>query len=819
MSNAKRKTSGRVVLISALMGSAAALVATGVSNAVAQEAGGDVKQQAQAGAAPVAFSIPAQPLAQALTQFGRQSGLQVAVDAAAVAGKSTNGVNGTMSTQSALQQLLAGTGVTYRFTSPNAVSVVAPTAGSSGALQLDPVQVQGNLVPPQAEIGNLPPPFAGGQVARGERVGILGNRDYMNTPFSATTYTEKYIQDNQARTLVDVVQNDPTIRSTFGAATYDDRLFIRGFAVSMGDLAFNGLYGINSIYAMPMAGIERVEVFRGPSAMLGGMARRGAVGGTINFVPKRAPDAGITQATALYSMNANFGGQIDYGRRFGPDNELGIRVNAFYQGGPTAVNYQSDSLLNATLGFDYRSADTRLDADFGYINRNIVGAQGGTLVAPGLLVPAAPNAAANYYQPWEFLTYNTTYGMLRFEHDIVDNLTAFIKAGGARNNAASLLAFPTITNTSGSTTATPSKSLAWQENISLEAGARGRFTTGFLRHEAALSGSYLVGWTANANNATPAVASNIFAPAIRPVPNLTTAAQGAVTTSQSVLSSVGLIDAISALDDKIQLIGGVRWQQIQVSNWSATTGLPTPGYAQSAVTPTVSLVVRPWNYLSFYGNYIQALEQGPTAGPGLANAGAVFAPFISTQWEAGAKLDLGDFGATVSLFQISKPSSFTNAATNTLVVQGEQVNSGIEFTMFGEPIKGLRPLGGFVAMSPVLTSTPNGTNNGHYAPGVPQFQANLGVDWDAPWVRGLTVGGRVVYTGQTFVDPANLQPVPAWTRVDLSAKYVFERPDGKPVGLRAQVLNVGNNNYWMATTGFVTQGTPRTFMLSLTADF
>jgi len=139
--------------------------------------------------------------------------------------------------------------------------------------------------------------------------------------------------------------------------------------------------------------------------------------------------------------------------------------------------------------------------------------------------------------------------------------------------------------------------------------------------------------------------------------------------------------------------------------------------------------------------------------------------------------------------------------------------------MFGEPIKGFRPVGGFLAMSPVLTSTLNGTNNGHYAPGVPQFQANLGLDWDTPWVKGMTVGGRLIYTGQAFLDPANLQSVPAWTRVDLSAKYVFERTDGKPIAIRGQVTNVGNNNYWMAVPGYLTQGAPRTFMLSLTADF
>ncbi len=263
-------------------------------------------------------------------------------------------------------------------------------------------------------------------------------------------------------------------------------------------------------------------------------------------------------------------------------------------------------------------------------------------------------------------------------------------------------------------------------------------------------------------------------------------------TSQNVLSSISLIDAMSAWDERVQLIGGVRVQSVQTSNWSGVTGLPTPGYSQSAVTPSVSLVVRPWKEFALYGNFIQALEQGPTAGAGTLNAGQAFAPFVSTQFEVGAKLDLGNFGATLSAFQITRPSSFINPATNMLVVDGQQRNQGIEFTMFGEPVKGLRPIGGFTVLSPLLTSTLNGTNNGNYAPGVATFQANLGLDWDTPWVQGLTVGGRMIYTVNAYIDPANNFEVPAWTRFDVSAKYVFERADGKPIALRGQILNVGN---------------------------
>ncbi len=247
-------------------------------------------QQAQADRTST-FDIPAQPLARALTSFGQQAGLQIAVDPATISGKTGNTVTGAMTAEQALRQLLSGTGASFRFSSPRAVTVSGgPDAGAgSSALQLDPLRVQANAVPPQAEIGNLPPAYAGGEVARGGRVGALGNRDYMDTPFSTTTYTERYIEQTQSRTLADAVADDPTIRPIYGQGQWDDRLQIRGFQLGTSDMAFNGLYGITPTFTMDLAGVERIEVFRGPSAMLSGMPPNGAVGGTINFVPSGRP--------------------------------------------------------------------------------------------------------------------------------------------------------------------------------------------------------------------------------------------------------------------------------------------------------------------------------------------------------------------------------------------------------------------------------------------------------------------------------------------------------------------------------------------------
>lgn len=806
--------SARSLTATALLAAVAVTGLPGLSSAQERPAGEAAQSQ------PRSFNIPPQPLAGALAAFGQQSGMQVSISAGVAQGVQSGGVTGSMTPRQALERLLAGTGITYTLTGGNTAMLQPISASSPAATQLDPVRVQANAPPLQAEIGNLPPAYAGGQVARGGRVGLLGERDYMETPYSTTTYTEKYIQDQQARTLIEVVQDDPTIRPFFAQGAWNDTIVIRGFTA--GTASFNGLFGIAPDFALPMAGIERVEVFRGASSMLTGVANEGAVGGTVNLVPKRATDQPINQVTALYTSNSQLGVAADVGRRFGPDNAAGLRLNAYYSDGKTPANLNNDQLLNLTAGFDYRGEDTRLDADFGWMQRNINGLRSEIYVAPGLQVPPAPSSYNNASQPWQFYDSNSVYGLLRFEHDFTPSTTGFLRIGGQRSTGNVLIGFPTISNAQGDTNSFSIRAVIVSEYLSSEAGVRTRFNTGSIRHEVSLNGLYLLTQTATAFTPIAPAASNIYSPIIQPTPNYFFAPTAAVPSSQQLQTSIGLIDSMFAFDDRVQLLAGGRVQRVQVSNYGPFGYVTpaTPGSDQSAITPTVALVVRPVKELSLYGNFIQALEPGPVAGAGFANAGEAFPPTVSTQFELGAKIDLGRFGATLSAFSITKPSTLVDLATNTFTVAGEQRNQGIEFTMFGEPLPGLKPLGGFALMNPILTSTAGGVNNGKTAPGVANFQANLGLDWQTPFVKGLGLAGRIVYTGQTYLDPANTQPVPPWTRVDLGASYTFEPLNGKALTARLNVVNVGNTNYWMASpVGSLTQSAARTFYLSLAAAF
>ena len=71
-----------------------------------------------------------------------------------------------------------------------------------------------------ASAEGLSPAYAGGQVARGGRAGILGTQDNMDTPFAITAFTNELIQNQQARSVGDVLQNDPSIRVARGFGNF-----------------------------------------------------------------------------------------------------------------------------------------------------------------------------------------------------------------------------------------------------------------------------------------------------------------------------------------------------------------------------------------------------------------------------------------------------------------------------------------------------------------------------------------------------------------------------------------------------------------------
>ena len=237
-------------------------------------------------AASRVFDIQAQPLAGALTAFGQQSGLQVSVDSAILTGITSPGVNGALEPEQALGRLLAGTGIIWYATDAKTVVLEKPTAdGRADAGTRDGGRRHFRDFDHRPAAAGL----SGRPSGAGARLGALGNRDVFDVPFSVTPFTRDLIDNQQARTVVEVLRNDPsiTINQNANAGGTDDVFNIRGFLSSSFATTFDGLPGLN--FRQPsLEQIERVELFKGPNAFLNGSAGFLTVGGVVNLVPKRA---------------------------------------------------------------------------------------------------------------------------------------------------------------------------------------------------------------------------------------------------------------------------------------------------------------------------------------------------------------------------------------------------------------------------------------------------------------------------------------------------------------------------------------------------
>ncbi|MGA9704426.1 TonB-dependent siderophore receptor [Pseudomonas sp.] len=767
------------------------------------------------------YSIAPGPLGNVLAQFAALSGVPLSFDSKLLNDQQSAGLQGSYTAQSGFMQLLQGSGYSLQSSGANGYTVV-PQAGGD-ALELGATTISG-------ESGAQADTYGGGQVARSARLGVLGNRSINDVPFSVVSYTAKTIADQQARTVGDVLLNDASVRQSSGFGNFSQVFTIRGLPLNTDDIAFNGLYGVLPRQIITTEALERVELFKGPNAFVNGVSPAGSgIGGSVNLVPKRAEDIATRSVTLDTTTDGQAGGHLDLGQRFGEDNRFGARVNLARHGGDTAIEDEFKSSQLVAIALDYRGDRLRVSTDFGYQKERIN--NGRSVVYPtGTKVPKAPSAKDNYAQDWSWSELEDTYGMFNAEYDLNENWTAYM-GGGAKHTRENGQYSSLYVGNNGAGQVGFLYSPHDEDNKSAMGGVNGHFSTGPVTHQINVGLSGIWGEQRSAFEAILRAnrqPGNLYNPTQIPRPSVTyfgSDIHDPRIVGKNRIKSAAVSDTLGFIDDRVLLTLGVRRQTIEVDAWNTTTGARNANYAESITTPVYGLVIKPWEHMSFYANRIEGLAQGPTSpSTGVTNPNVTFAPNRSKQTEAGVKLDWDSYGATLGVYRIEQPNSATNRnpnGTNTFSVDGEQINKGVELNVFGEPVDGLRLLAGATWMHTELTSTSNGLTDGNRAAGVPRFQYNLGADWDIPGIQGAAVNARLLRTGGEYVDAGNSLSIPAWTRVDLGARYGF-KADDTYITLRANVENVANKAYWASAStanNYLTQGEPRTVKLSATVDF
>ncbi|WP_419144766.1 TonB-dependent siderophore receptor [Achromobacter deleyi] len=758
-----------------------------------------------------AYDIPAGTLEDVLGRYGRAAGIVLSFKPEVTAGLQSNGLRGSHDVRGGLDALLAGTGIRVLQQSSASFVLDRPASPAIGTMQLPAVTVTAAAADP-----GLPAPYAGGQIARGGGLGVLGAADAMDVPFSTTNYTVEMLENQQARTLADVVINESSVRTLTSSGGFGEDFQIRGYMVASGDVGLNGLYGLASASRMHAAIMERVEVLKGPGTLMNGIGPGGSIGGGINVVTKRAGDEPLTRLTPTYQSKAQLGGQLDMGRRWGANQEWGIRVNGVYRNGDTTIDDGRQEQALGALALDYRGAALRwsLDAYTQHEDTDNFRPQIGFQPSAASL-PPPPSGRRNFY-PGTRLKLDDSTLATRLEYDISDHLTVYGAAGYRYGTAGQT--FPSgPADELGDFTVTNAYYDSYSRTWTGDIGVRARFDTWGVRHTLTLGATRLDQEAGNAYvTSGTSVPSNIFRPA--PLPEITARRASPSKASETELSSYTLADTLSFADDRLLITAGLRQQRVALDNYSTATGEHDSSYDESAISPVAGIVFKPLSNVSVYGNFTSGLTRGGMAPATAANAGQVFAPYKSRQYEAGVKADWGQVISSVSVFQITRPNAMTDPASNIYGFDGEQRNRGLELAAYGEAMPGLRLMASATFYDATLTRTEGGANDGNDANGVPRHTFNLGVDWDTPWVRGLSLNARVIHTSASYFNAANTLTLPSWTRYDIGARYSAQIL-GRAVVFRANIENLFNKDYWLASGAYATVAAPRTVLLSAQIDF
>ena len=204
------------------------------------------------------FDIAPGPLSDVLPQFARGAGITFTLSPDSIGMITSPGVSGTFTTQDALQHLLEGTGVTFRFTAPTVMTFELRP-------QHESVTVQGGRAPGTDPYADPDAPYKADRLASDKFA-----EPVLNTARTETILTQEALEDKNATTLREVLRSTAgiTLGSGEGGNAFGDRFFIRGFD-ARNDVFVDGVRE-PGVSIRENFDDEQVEILRGPASTFAG---------------------------------------------------------------------------------------------------------------------------------------------------------------------------------------------------------------------------------------------------------------------------------------------------------------------------------------------------------------------------------------------------------------------------------------------------------------------------------------------------------------------------------------------------------------------
>lgn len=621
------------------------------------------------------------------------------------------------------------------------------------------------------------------------------------------------MQDQQAKSLLEVTKNDPSVSEANSALWYD-RVNIRGFYLSVDAYHRDGL-SVNDQAQMPIENKAAVEINKGLSGLRYGMT---SPGGTINYVVKRPTATPVTLLNIFANEFGGRGAHLDTGGRYGENQEFGVRVNLVAENIQTHIDEVYGDRQFTSLLWDWQvSEKLLLELDYEHQQRDITNYAGPGLYDFATIEDAKrilPTLDAKTFIGASWARYPTEqqfYGAKAY-YQINDQWRARVAFQQQYLNRDQTGIYPDIIDP---VTGDVDVSLYYspdqdRDNLGWQTVVEGAFVTGAINHELAFGYDVIERRMTYPDGLDEIFATtNIYKPAALLEPVYSSDASRV--RSETEQESLFITDTLS-YGEHWQLLLGVRHTKPDLN-----------GYRKTATTPTAGLVYKPRDAISFYTSYAEGIEQGSMVpqefnGIPYTNAGSVLKPLQSEQFEVGVKAEIFEnLLLSAAYFDIDKGLKINRFEGGSLRLEqdGSQRHRGVELTATGEFTESLRVLAGVTHFDAEIADTDNDTIRGKRPTGSPETQANIFLDYQMDErIPGLAVNAGVYYVGDKMVSDDNSFAADAYTRWDLGARY---RTGSKlnPITLRLTLENVTDKTYVSNTSwGSWDIGAPRTIKLS-----
>lgn len=630
--------------------------------------------------------------------------------------------------------------------------------------------------------------------------GPWGKMTLLDTPYSINVMSSALLENAQVSSIDNVYKMNPVIQPWSPTNRAVPNFIIRGFTIP--NTSGKMQDGLRSFFLqMPLEDKERIEVLSGVSGFLYGPAN---VGGTINYVlkkPTAEPFANIKiggTGGENYFFHLDLGGPVDRG------GSLSYRLNVMGQDGATVIEDQELKRGLISGAIDWRPAENFLVQFNGaYHQHRVLNQTASWGIQAGVLHPKAYDNSKNWLNTdiGKFETSSYEFGT-KIRWDINDSITVraayqydyvYQKDQTFINN--------TITSSRGDYIS----AINYLKPISYDMMAGYiygdfKFNTGPIGH------SLTIG--VNFDDYTQ---------------KITSTTTGRLNRGTELTQTSFLIGDDIVFNEKWRAMVGVNRANIKSANYNTNTGQRNINndYNESKATPTVSLMFKPVHQATIYATYMEALEKGSSVplngNPRYTNEGESLKPYLSEQYELGAKVELGGVLLTAALFEINKSLEYdlrNSNNTQTKYQDGRQVHRGLEFTAVGKPSDLLTLYGGMTLMNAKVKDLKanNRALEGKRPANVSNSMFKLYAEYDLPFLRGATLTGGIYYFGSMYADALNTDKLSSVTLVDLGARYRITLDEKHPLTLRLDINNVTNKNYWMNANYL---GTPRSIILSV----